>query len=105
MEDEEPCRRVAGHLDGVHDLGRDECPGLRADPTYAILELQRELSLEDVQRLAVPGMDVWRRLPPSGSGAHVDGGELLDVDEERDVELPASEDDLSFDDLDHEPAA
>jgi hypothetical protein len=46
-----------------------------------------------------------RRLPPSGSGAHVDRGELLDVDEKRDVELPASEYDLAFDDLDHEPAA
>ena len=87
MEDEEPCRHVAGHLDGMHDLGRYECPALRADPAYAVLELQRELSLEDVQRLAVPCMDVGRRLPPSGSGAHVDRGELLDVDEERDVEL------------------
>ena len=89
VEDEEPRRCVARHLDGVHDLGRDECPALRADPMHAILELERELSVEDVQRLAVSGMDVGRRLPPSGSGAHLDRGELLDVGEERDVELPA----------------
>jgi hypothetical protein len=30
---------------------------------------------------------------------------LLLVDEERDVELTAAEDDLAFDDLDHLPAA
>ncbi len=72
---------------------------------HAILELERELSLDDVQRLAVSSMDVGRRLPPSGSSAHVDHSELLDVDEQRDVELPASEDDLAFADLDHAPAA
>ena len=105
VEGEEPRRCVAGHLDRVHDLGRDECPALRADPMHAILELERELSLEHVQRLAVSGMDVRRRLPPPGSGAHVDRGELLDVDEERDVELPAPQDDLAFSDLDHVPAA
>ena len=103
MEGEEPRRPVAGHLDGVHDLGRDERPALRADPMHAILELKRELSLEHVQRLAVSGMDVGRRLPPSGSCAHVDRGELLDVDEERDVELSAPQDDLAFSDLDHVP--
>jgi hypothetical protein len=36
---------------------------------------------------------------------HVDRGELLDVDEERDVELPGSQDDLSFGDFDHVSAA
>ena len=54
---------------------------------HAILELERELSLEHVQRLAVSGMDVGRRLPPPGSSAHVDRGELLDVREKRDAEL------------------
>ncbi len=72
---------------------------------HAVLELERELALDDVQRLAVSGMDVGRRLPPSGSGAHVHRGELLDVDEERDVELSAPEDDLAFADLEHVPAA
>jgi hypothetical protein len=72
---------------------------------HAILELKRELSLEDVQRLAVPGMDVGRRLPPSGKGAHVDRGKLLDIDEERYVELPGPQDDLTFGDLGHVPAA
>ena len=105
MEGEEPRRCVAGHLDRVHDLGRDERPALRADPMDAILELKRELSLEHVQRLAVSGMDVRRRLPPSGSCAHVDRGELLDVDEERDVEISAPQDDLALSDLDHVPAA
>ena len=79
VEDEEPRRIVASHLDRVYDLGRDECPALRADPMHAILELERELSLEHVQRLAVSSMDVGRRFPPSGSSAHVDRGELLDV--------------------------
>ena len=69
------------------------------------LELKRELSLEHVQRLAVAGMDVRRCLSPSGSRAHLDCGELLDVDEQRDVELPALQDDLAFSDLDHVPAA
>ena len=89
----------------MHDLGRDERPRLRADPMHAILELQRELSLEDVQRLAVQGMHVGWRLPPPGSGAHVDCGELLDVDEERDVELRSPQDDLACSDLDHVSAA
>ncbi len=105
VEDEESRLCVARHLDRVHDLGRDECPALRADPTHAILESQRELSVEHVQRLAVSGMDVRRRLPPSGSGAHLDRGELLDVGEERHVELPAPEDDLACADLEHGSAA
>jgi len=105
VESEEPRRPVAGHLDRVHDLGRDECPALRADPMHAILELERELSLEHVQRLAVSSMDVGRRFPPSGSSAHVDRGELLDVREKRDAELLAAEDHLACADLDHVPAA
>ena len=105
VEGEEPRRCVAGHLDCVDDLGRDEDPALRADPMHAILELERELSLDDVQRLAVSRVDVGRRLPPSGSSAHVDRGELLDVDEERDVELSAPQDDFPLGDLDHRPAA
>jgi hypothetical protein len=105
VEGEEPRRCVAGHLDRVHDLGRDECPALRADPLHAILELERELSLEHVQRLAVSDMDVGRRLPPTGSSAHFDRSELLDVREERDAELPAAKDELAFADPDHVPAA
>jgi hypothetical protein len=40
------------------------------------------------------------------SAAHLlgDRGELLDVDEERDVELPAPQDDFAFRNLDHVPA-
>jgi hypothetical protein len=72
---------------------------------HAILKLKRELSLEHVQRLAVSSMDVGRRFPPSGSSAHVDRGELLDVDEERDVELRTAEDDFAIANLDHLPAA
>jgi hypothetical protein len=71
----------------------------------AVLELQPELSLEDVQRLAVSDMDVRRCLSPPGSRAHVDSGELLDVREERDAELLAAKDELAFADLDHVPAA
>ena len=105
VEDEEPRRRVTGHLDVVYDLGRDERPGLRADAVYAVLERKRELSFEDVQRLAVSGVGMGRRLPPPGSCAHVGDGELLDVDEERDVELSGSQDDFAFRDFDHVPAA
>jgi len=50
-------------------------------------------------------VDVRRRLPPSGGSAHLDGGELLDVDEERDVEFRRAQDDLALSDLDHGPAA
>jgi hypothetical protein len=105
MESEEARRRVARHLDRVHDVGRDERPALRADPTDAVLELERELSFEDVQRLAVSGMDVRRRFPPAGSGADIDGRELLDVDEKRDVELRGAQNDLACGSFDHVPAA
>ena len=105
VEGEEPRRCDAGHLDRVHDLGWDVCPALRADPMHTILELECELPFEDVQRLAVPGMDVGRCLPPARRGAHCDRGELLDVREERHVEFRAPEDDLAFVDLDHLPAA
>ena len=105
MEGEEPRRPVARHLEGVHDLGRDERPGLGGDPMHAVLEPERELSLEDVYRLGVSCMDVERRLSPTGSSAHLDRGELLDVREERDAELLAAEDELAFADLDHVPAA
>jgi hypothetical protein len=37
-------------------------------------------------------------------GMHLDRSELLVIHEERDVELPAPQDDLAFD-LDHIPAA
>ncbi len=84
VEDEKSRRDVAGHLDCVHDLGRDEGPALGADPMYAILELERELSLEHVQRLAVPGMDVRRFTSgatstpmPRMSARDLDRGELL----------------------------
>ena len=50
-------------------------------------------------------MDVEWCLSPTGSGAHLDSTELLDVHEEPDVELLAAEDDLSLTDLDHVPAA
>jgi len=53
----------------------------------------------------VPGMHVGRRLPPPGSGAHLDHGELLDVHEERDVELRGPQDDLASSDFDHLSAA
>jgi hypothetical protein len=89
----------------VHDPGRDERPALRADPADTILELKRELSPEDVQRLGVSGMHVKTRRSPSRSGAHFDRGELLDIDEERDVELSALQDDFAFGDFDHVPAA
>ena len=67
---------------------------------HAVFELERELSLEDEQRLAVSGVRMRARRAPSRMGAHLDRGELLDLDEERDVELPAPQDDLAFD-LDH----
>ena len=105
MEDEEPRRLSASHLECVHDVGRDERPGLGADPVHAILEPERELSLEDEQCLGVSCMDVERRSAPTRSGAHFDRSELLDVYEEPDIELFAAEDDLAFADLDHLPAA
>src|SRR4029450_7084177 len=67
----------------------------------AILEPERELSLEDIERLGVSCMDVERRFSPARSGTHFDRTELLDVREERDAELLAAEDDLAFADLDH----
>ena len=57
----------------------------------------------DVTLLAVPGMDVRWRLSPPGCGAHLDCGELLDVDEKRDVELRGPQDDFAL--CDHVPAA
>ncbi len=96
VEDEEPRRLIASHLECVHDLGRDERPGLGADPVHAILEPERELSLEDEQRLGVSCMDVERRSAPTRSGAHFDRSELLDVHEEPDIELFAAEDDLAL---------
>ena len=71
VEDEEPRRLVARHLESVDDLGRDERPGLGADPMLAIFEPERELALEDEQRLGMSCMDVERRFSPTGSGAYV----------------------------------
>ena len=105
VENEEPGRPIARHLERMRDLAWDEHPGLGTDRMRAILELERELPLEDVQRLGVPGMDVRRRISPAGRGAHGHRGELLDVREERHIELRAAEDDLAFADLDHRPAA
>ncbi len=105
VENDEPRRLVARHLESVDDLGRDERPGLGADPKLAIFETERELSLEDEHRLGMSCMDVERRFSPTGSGAHVDRAELLDVREEGDLELLAAKDDLTFADLDHVPAA
>ena len=105
MENEEPSRLVARHLESVDDLARDERPGLGADPMHAIFETKRDLSLEDEQRLGMSCMEVEWCLSPTGSGAHLDSTELLDVHEEPDVELLAAEDDLSLTDLDHVPAA
>ena len=105
MENDEPGGLVARHLEGVDDLGWDERPGLAADPMHAIFETERELSLEDEHRLGMSCMDVERCFSPTGSGAHVDRVELLDVHEERDVELLVAKDDLTFADPDHVPAA
>jgi hypothetical protein len=72
---------------------------------HAVLELQRELSLEDMERLGVPGVDVEGRSPPAGSGAGVDCSELLAVDEQRGRKLLSAKEKLAFADLDHRPAA
>jgi hypothetical protein len=72
---------------------------------HAILEPERERSFEDEQRLGMLCVDVERRFPPPGSGAHIDRSELLDVHEECDAELLAAEDDLAYADLEHVPAA
>ncbi len=105
MQDEVPRLSVACHLGGMDDPGRDECPALRADSMDAILEPERELAFEDVQRLGVSDMDMRRRRPPTASGTYSDHGKLLEVGEERHVELSAPEDELAFADLDHLPAA
>jgi hypothetical protein len=105
VENDVPGRLVARHLESVDDLGRDERPGLGADPMHAIFETKRELSRDDEQRLGMSCMDVEGGFSPTGSGAHVDRAELLDVHEEPDVELLAAEDDLALADLDHVPAA
>ena len=71
VEDDEPRRLVARHLESVDDLGRDERPGLGADPMHAIFETERELSLEDEHRLGMSCMDVERCFSPTGSGTYV----------------------------------
>jgi hypothetical protein len=105
VKDEEPRRPVACDLESVHYLGGNERPGLGADPMLAILEPERELSVEHEQRLGVSSVDVEGRSSPAWSGAHFDRTELLDVHEERDAQLLAAEDDLAFADLDHLTAA
>jgi hypothetical protein len=105
VENDVPGLLVARHLESVDDLGRDERPGLGADPMHAIFETKRQLSRDDEQRLGMSCMDVEGRFSPTGSGAHLDSTELLDVHEEPDVELLAAEDDLTLADLDHVPAA
>jgi hypothetical protein len=105
VEVEEPRWPVAGHLEPVHDLGRDERPGVGADPMLAILEAECELSLEDEQRLGMTCMNVERRFSPTRSSAHLDRSELLDIHEEGDAKLLAPKDELAFADLDHVPAA
>ena len=105
MENDVPRQLVARHLERVDDLGRDERPGLGADAMHAIFETERELSRDDEQRLGMSRMDVEGSLSPTGSGAHLDSTELLDVHEEPDVELLAAEDDLALADLDHVSAA
>ena len=88
VENDEPRRLVARHLESVDDLGRDEHPGLGADPMHAIFETERELSLEDEHRLGMSCMDVERCSSPTGSGTYLDRAELLDVHEERDARAP-----------------
>ena len=81
-------------------------PRLRADQVNTILvEPELDLSLEDVQRLAVADVDVGRSRPPAARRAHVDDGELLEVGEERHLEHRTAEDDLACADLDHGHAA
>jgi hypothetical protein len=71
----------------------------------AVLEPERELSVEDEQRFAVSSMDMERGSSPTWSGTHLDRSELLEVHEERDFQLLAAKDDLTFGDLDHASAA
>jgi hypothetical protein len=105
VEDEESRLLVTRHLERVHDLGRDERPGFGAHSMHAIFEPKRDLPLDDEDRLGVSCVDVERRPSPAWSGTHLDDGELVDVREERHVQLRATEDDLAFADLDHLLAA
>ena len=107
MEVEEARVLVPGHREGVHDLGRDERPGLRRRPGARRPRAGASSSPSKTKkRLRVLRMDVERRtVAPAGSRADLDDAELLDVGEERDAELPVARDALAFADLDHEPAA
>ncbi len=71
----------------------------------AVLEPERELALEDEERLCVLRVDVQRRSYPARIGADLHDADLLDVRKESHSELSIAGDALAFADLDHEPAA
>jgi hypothetical protein len=98
VEIEEVHGSVPCHREGVHDLGRDEHPGLPLRPVLAVLEPEGELALEDEECLRVLRVDVERR-SHAGSRADLDGAELLDVSEKRDAELAVARDALALADL------
>ncbi len=102
---EEPRRCVSRHREGVYDFGRDEHPGLGPRPVLTVLEPERELALEDEERLRVLRMDMEWRSDTTGSGTDFDDADLLDIGEERHPELTVSSDVLACDELDHRPAA
>ncbi len=105
VEVEEVRALVPGHREGVHDLGRDEDPGLRSHAVLAVLEPEHELALEDEERLRVLPVEMERRSDASSCRPHLGGAELLHVREEGDAEPCFSRDALGLADLDHRPAA
>jgi hypothetical protein len=83
----------------VHDLGRDDHPGLGPYAMLAVLEPERELALEDEERLRVLRVDMERRSHAAGGRADLDGAELLDVCKEDYPELTVAGDALALADL------
>ena len=104
VEVEEARGAVAGHRERVHDLGRDEHPRLGSHAVLAVLEPERELALEDEERLRVALVDVQRR-HPARLRADLGDADLVEVGEERDAEPALAGDALSLAYLDHVPAA
>ena len=105
MDVEEVRRAVPGDRERVHDLGRDEDPRLRARPMLSVLEPERELSVEDEERLRMSLVDVERRSDTTRCRANLRDADLLEIGEKRHTELPLARDALAVHDRDHRPAA
>ncbi len=95
MDVEEAHGLVAAELEGVGDSCGHVRPGPGAGRELLFADDEGELALEDVERLAVPRVDVRRGRRAAGVARHLADADLVDVGEERDPEAGPVGDELA----------